>query len=112
MIDISSSLYSSVFQGLVPIDCCEFGDEIQGQGEQGWHTPHSGRKLGHVRGKDEDGRRLRGYGVNLGGTCRFANLPLHPSISLGYAYGSGDDENDASFRKAVPGFSVVAKAFF
>lgn len=57
--------------------------------------------LGHVRGRDGSDR-LRGYGVDLGGTYRFA-APLEPSLTLGYAFGSGDsdpeDEVDRQFRQ-------------
>ena len=52
--------------------------------------------LAHVRGEDEEGRKLRGYAVNLGGTYRFADLPFNPSFTLGYAFGSGDDPGDSS----------------
>ncbi len=51
--------------------------------------------LGFVRGTDENARDLLGYGFEVGGTYRFPDLPLQPSVTLGVAYGSGDkDPND------------------
>ncbi|SFU75992.1 alginate export family protein [Halomonas korlensis] len=49
--------------------------------------------LGHVRGRDGSDR-LRGYGVDLGGTYRF-DRPLEPSLTLAYAFGSGDSNPDS-----------------
>lgn len=58
-------------------------------------------ELGHVRGRDGSDR-LRGYGVDLGGTYR-VDAPLEPSLTLGYAFGSGDsdpeNEVDRQFRQ-------------
>lgn len=55
----------------------------------------------HVRGREE-GRKLRGYGVDLLGAYRF-DLPLSPYLMLGYAFGSGDsdpeDRRDGAFRQ-------------
>ena len=34
---------------------------------------------------------MQGYGFDVRGTYRFPDLPLQPSITLGYAFGSGDD---------------------
>ena len=51
--------------------------------------------LGFVRGTDEKARDLLGFGFEVGGTYRFPDLPLQPSVTLGVAYGSGDkDPND------------------
>ncbi|MBS9402753.1 alginate export family protein [Halomonas sp. TRM85114] len=50
-------------------------------------------ELGHVRGRDGSDR-LRGYGVDLGGTYQFS-APLEPSLTLAYAYGSGDSNPDS-----------------
>ncbi len=59
--------------------------------------------LGFVGGRDEDGLDLSGWGFDVGGTYRFLETPLQPSVSLGYAYGSGDsnanDGNNDSFRQ-------------
>ncbi|WP_322066767.1 alginate export family protein [Burkholderia ubonensis] len=44
-----------------------------------------------LRGKDELNRNFRGYAFDVGTTYRFPHLPLAPAITLGYAYGSGDD---------------------
>jgi alginate production protein len=52
--------------------------------------------IGQVRGWLADGggefeETLRGWAYEAGGTYRFLNLPWQPSVTLGYAYGSGDD---------------------
>lgn len=49
-------------------------------------------ELAHVRGRDGSDR-LRGYGFDVGGTYRF-EMPLEPSLTLGYAFGSGDSNSD------------------
>jgi alginate production protein len=55
----------------------------------------------HVRG-DEEGRDLRGYGLDLFATYRF-DAPLSPYLILGYAFGTGDsdpdDGTDDAFRQ-------------
>jgi alginate production protein len=48
-------------------------------------------ELATVRGRDETWKPLEGYAFDVGFTYRFTSLPLYPSLSLGYAYGSGDD---------------------
>ncbi|MBE9552093.1 MAG: alginate export family protein, partial [Proteobacteria bacterium] len=50
--------------------------------------------LGFVRGEDEFSQDLSGYAFEAGGTYWFLDLPLQPSITLGYAYGSGDSNPD------------------
>jgi alginate production protein len=51
--------------------------------------------FGWVSGKDELNRKLSGHGFDVGSTYRFPRLPLQPSITLGYAFGTGDgDPND------------------
>ena len=56
-----------------------------------------------LRGKDETKKQFRGYAVDLGGTYRFPHLPYAPSITLGFAYGSGDgnpnDRRNREFRQ-------------
>lgn len=47
-----------------------------------------------LRGTDENGRRFRARGLDVGGTYRFADLPFDPNITLAYAYGSGDGDPD------------------
>lgn len=48
-----------------------------------------------LRGHDENGQPFRAWGLDVGGTYRFANLPLDPNITLAFAQGSGDgDPND------------------
>lgn len=58
-------------------------------------------ELAHVRGR-EGSRRIRGTGFDLGATYKAA-LPLEPSLTVGYAFGTGDaDPNgrvDRSFRQ-------------
>jgi alginate production protein len=60
--------------------------------------------LGFARGTDELRRKLSGRGFDVGGTYRFAGVPLLPSITLGYAYGSGDrdpnDNRNTEFRQS------------
>ena len=51
-------------------------------------------ELGFTLGKDELNHDLEGFGFDVGGTYRFLNIPLRPSITLGYAFGSGDDNPD------------------
>ena len=48
----------------------------------------------YLRGTDEMAKRLSGYGFDGGATYRFLDTPLQPSITLGFAYGSGDDDTD------------------
>ena len=60
-------------------------------------------ELAMLRGKDETKKQFRGYAVDLGGTYRFPHLPYAPSITLGFAYGSGDgnpnDRRNREFRQ-------------
>ncbi len=53
---------------------------------------YSWLELAHVRGRGEDGK-IRGFGFDLGSTYVF-DLPFEPSITLGYAFGSGDEDPD------------------
>ena len=57
-----------------------------------------------TRGRDENSRRLAGYGLDVGGTYRFRGLPLNPNITLSFAYGSGDhnmdDDTNGEFRQS------------
>lgn len=58
-------------------------------------------ELAHVRGRSES-NKLRGFGFDSGFTYEF-DVPLKPSIVLGYAFGSGDDNPsdkvDRNFRQ-------------
>jgi alginate production protein len=58
-------------------------------------------RLAHLRGRD-GGDRLRGLGLDIGATYRFAGR-LQPSLTLAYAYGSGDPDPsvgvDRQFRQ-------------
>jgi alginate production protein len=60
-------------------------------------------QLGLVRGTDETSQRLSGYGFDVGATYQFMDVPLHPSATLGYAFGSGDnragDGRNREFRQ-------------
>ena len=49
-------------------------------------------ELAHVRGRDGS-NRLRGFGFDVGATYRF-EAPWQPSLTLGYAFGSGDSNSD------------------
>jgi len=51
-------------------------------------------ELALVRGMDESSRRFSAHGFDVGFTYRFAVPPLNPSITLGYAFGTGDDNPD------------------
>jgi alginate production protein len=51
-------------------------------------------ELARVGGSDENTEELSGGAYEVGGTYRFLGLPLQPSVTLGYAYGSGDDSPD------------------
>jgi alginate production protein len=58
-------------------------------------------ELAHVRGKAGTSR-VQGWGLDVGATYTLA-LPLAPSLTVGYAFGSGDanpeDQADKSFRQ-------------
>ena len=60
-------------------------------------------ELAFLRGKDELQRDFSAYAVDFGGTYRFTEHSLRPSITLGYAYGSGDgnpnDNTNQEFRQ-------------
>lgn len=59
--------------------------------------------LAFVRGHDELSQKLSGRGYDVGVTYRFLDRPLQPSITLGYAYGTGDaddtDNKNTQFRQ-------------
>jgi alginate production protein len=51
----------------------------------------------YTGGRDSAGQKLSGTGYDFGATYRFLNLPLRPNVTLGYAFGSGDDNpNDST----------------
>lgn len=79
-----------------------------GQEGQPWHlglraygTPSDRfafwSELALLRGKDELQRDFSAYAADVGLRYRYPALPLKPSITLGYASGSGDD--DANDRR-------------
>lgn len=47
-----------------------------------------------LRGLDENGQRFRAWGLDVGSTYRFADLPFDPNITLSFAQGSGDGNPD------------------
>ena len=47
-------------------------------------------ELSLLLGEDELSRDFSAYGVDLGGTYRFTDLPFNPNVTLGFALGSGD----------------------
>lgn len=49
-------------------------------------------ELSHLRGRD-GARKIRAYGGDVGATYEF-DVPLKPSLTLGYAMGSGDADSD------------------
>ncbi len=57
-------------------------------------------QFAHVRGSD-DGTDIRGYGFDVGATYTF-DVDFEPSLTLGAAFGSGDDDpddKDSNFRQ-------------
>lgn len=54
-----------------------------------------------VRG-EEEGRDILGFGIDLGATYEIEDAPLEPSLTLGFAIGTGDDGkgNDSTFRQS------------
>ena len=58
---------------------------------------------GFNRGRDELNQKLRGSAYDVGGTYRWAKLPLSPALTLGYARGTGDgnpnDGQNHEFRQ-------------
>jgi alginate production protein len=48
-----------------------------------------------LAGRDEDGREFSSaYGFDVGATYRFSGLPLNPNLTLGFAFGTGDDNQE------------------
>lgn len=47
-------------------------------------------ELSLLLGEDELSRDFSAYGVDLGGTYRFTDLPFNPNVTVGFAFGSGD----------------------
>jgi len=56
-------------------------------------------ELGVLQGRDEQSRRFRGRGLDIGGTYTIEGLPLYPNFTLSYAYGSGDNNPNDSVNK-------------
>lgn len=49
-------------------------------------------ELAHMRGRHESLQRyFSAYAIDVGATYRFLDLPLKPNITLGFAFGTGDD---------------------
>jgi alginate production protein len=55
--------------------------------------------LGFSRGVDEFSRKLSGYGFDVGATYRFMERRFQPTVTLGFAYGSGDDNPDDNMNR-------------
>ena len=59
--------------------------------------------LAYMRGTDELNKSFSAYAYDVGGTYRFTDVPLHPSITLGYAFATGDsspnDNKNTEFRQ-------------
>ncbi|MEO6320934.1 MAG: alginate export family protein [Polaromonas sp.] len=53
-------------------------------------------ELALLRGKDAAQKNFRAHAFDVGATYRFPALPYTPNITLGYAYGSGDDKPNDS----------------
>jgi alginate production protein len=47
-----------------------------------------------LRGKDPTRVDYHARAYDVGATYRFSNMPMQPSVTLGYAYGSGDGNAD------------------
>jgi alginate production protein len=47
-------------------------------------------ELAVQRGRDEEGRALGGRALDVGYTRRFIDVPMHPHVTLAYAFASGD----------------------
>ncbi|RJP19926.1 MAG: alginate export family protein [Deltaproteobacteria bacterium] len=60
-------------------------------------------QLASLRGSDELRRRYSAHAFDVGSTFRFTGLPFRPSVTLGYAYASGDgnpdDGKNSEFRQ-------------
>jgi alginate production protein len=60
-------------------------------------------ELATMRGEDDTKRNFAGYGLDVGGTYRFTDLPFNPNVTLGFALATGDsspdDHNNNEFRQ-------------
>lgn len=83
-------------------------------------------ELAHLAGKDENRRRFEGIGFDVGATYRWTGVRHLPSITLGYAFGSGDgnpnDSMNREFRQTgihsnetrfanIPPFQIYGETF-
>ncbi len=59
--------------------------------------------LANMRGHDEARRDFFAHAFDVGGTLRLTGLPLHPNITVGYAFATGDsnpnDNRNNEFRQ-------------
>ena len=59
--------------------------------------------LAYMGGTDEQKKKFSAYAYDVGGTYRFTSLPWRPSITLGYAFATGDlnpnDNKNTEFRQ-------------
>ena len=78
---------------------------IMGVSSQGMPTERFSywAQFAHMRGRDEAKRRFSAHAFDVGGTYRFPGLPFHPSVTLGFAYATGDrnpnDDKNSEFRQ-------------
>lgn len=50
-------------------------------------------ELAYVTGEDENSQTLSAGALDVGGTYRFLKAPLQPSVTLSFAYGTGDGDS-------------------
>ena len=50
-------------------------------------------QLGYLDGRDESGNSFMAYALDAGGTYRFIDTRLQPTVTLHFAYGSGDQDS-------------------
>jgi len=51
-------------------------------------------ELAHMRGHDEFNKDFSAHALDVGATYRFLDLPFNPNITLGYAFGSGNNSRN------------------
>jgi alginate production protein len=60
-------------------------------------------QLAFLRGSDERKKYISAHAFDVGGTYRFLRLPFYPSVTLGYAFATGDgnpdDDKNSEFRQ-------------
>jgi alginate production protein len=60
-------------------------------------------QLAFLRGSDERKKYISAHAFDVGGTYRFLRLPFYPTVTLGYAFATGDgnpdDDKNSEFRQ-------------